>query len=208
MHTTITIDPVTRLEGHLKVEVDVDGSKQVTAARSSGTLFRGFEKILIGRDPRDATHITQRICGVCPVSHGMASTLCLEDAFGVTPAENGRIMRNLVLAANFVQSHILHFYHLAALDFVKGPGIPPWTPFYDDEKPYTDPAAFYRFDDATTEVIVSHYVQALQMRMKAQEMGAIFGGKLPHVPSFVAGGITESPTDEDISLFRSYLDVL
>ncbi len=208
MPTTITIDPVTRLEGHLKVQVDVDGDNQVLAARSSGTLFRGFEKILIGRDPRDATHITQRICGVCPVSHGMASTLCLEDAFGVTPADNGRIMRNLVLGANFIQSHILHFYHLAALDFVKGPGMPPWTPFYDDGKDHTEKDAFYRFDDATTGVIVGHYVQALQMRMKAQEMGAIFGGKLPNVPSFVPGGITEAPTHDDIELFRSYLDDL
>ena len=205
---SITIDPVTRLEGHLKMEVDTNGSNQVTAARSSGTMFRGFENILIGRDPRDATHITQRICGVCPVSHGMASTLCLEDAFGVTPPDNGRIMRNLVLGANFMMSHILHFYHLAALDFVKGPEMPPWTPRYDDGKDPSDPTAYYRFDAATTQVIVGHYVQALQMRLKAHEMGAIFGGKLPCAPSFVPGGITEAPTADDVALFRSYLDEL
>lgn len=205
MPTTITIDPVTRLEGHLKMEVDVNGSNQVTEARSSGTMFRGFERILIGRDPRDATHLTQRICGVCPVSHGMASALCLEDAFGVVPADNGRIMRNLVLGANFIQSHILHFYHLAALDFVKGPEMPPWTPRYDDGKSHEDPTAFYRFDPDTTAVLVGHYVEALQMRMKAHEMGAIFGGKLPCVPNFVPGGITEAPTAEDVDLFRSYL---
>ncbi len=203
--STIIVDPVTRLEGHLKIEVDVDGSNTVTVARSSGTLFRGFEKILIGRDPRDATHLTQRICGVCPVSHGMASTLCLEDAFGVTPPDNGRIMRNLVLGANFLMSHILHFYHLAALDFVKGPEMPPWTPFYDDGKPHTDLTAFYRFDPGTTGVLVGHYVQALEMRMKAHEMAAIFAGKLPHVPNFVPGGITEVPTAEDVDQFRAYL---
>ena len=107
--TTIRIDPVTRLEGHLDIEVTVetvDGIQQVTDAKSSGTMFRGFEVILKGRDPRDATILTQRICGVCPVSHAMASTLNLEAAFGVVPTNDGRILRNLVLGANFIMSHI------------------------------------------------------------------------------------------------------
>ena len=88
--TTLRISPMTRIEGHLDIEVTVDkveGKDQVVDAKCSGTMFRGFEKILIGRHPRDATHYTQRICGVCPVSHAMASTLALEDAFGVVPAE-------------------------------------------------------------------------------------------------------------------------
>ncbi len=112
---TIKIDPLTRIEGHLAIEVTVDRGKgkqqEVVDARSSGTMFRGFEMILQGRDPLDAPHYTQRICGVCPISHGMASCMNLEDAFGVTPPANGRIMRNLVLGANFIMSHILHFYH-------------------------------------------------------------------------------------------------
>ncbi|MBN2513381.1 MAG: nickel-dependent hydrogenase large subunit, partial [Sedimentisphaerales bacterium] len=118
MATTIKIDPVTRIEGHLKIEVTIEtvnNVQQVIDAKSSGTMFRGFEKILLNRNPLDAPHITQRICGVCPISHGMASSKTLEDAFGAVPPANGRILRNLVLGSNFIQSHILHFYHLAAL---------------------------------------------------------------------------------------------
>ena len=91
MPTTVKIDPVTRIEGHLAVEVTVDtvsGIQQVVDAKSNGTMFRGFEAILQGRDPLDAPHFTQRICGVCPISHGMAGSLNLEAAFGVTaPAQ-------------------------------------------------------------------------------------------------------------------------
>ena len=115
----ITIDPITRIEGHLKVEATVENG-EVKDARSSGTLFRGFELILRGRDPRDASQLTQRICGVCPQTHATASVLCLDSAFGIADkiTDNGRIMRNLLLGANYIQSHVLHFYHLAALDFV------------------------------------------------------------------------------------------
>jgi len=129
MATNITIDPVTRLEGHLKVDVVVDyvnGVPQVIDAKSTGTLFRGFETILKNRNPLDAPDITQRICGVCPVSHGMAATNALEAAGTMTVPANARIMRNIVLGSNYVQSHILHFYHLALLDFVDGPAMPPW----------------------------------------------------------------------------------
>ncbi|MCG8568194.1 MAG: nickel-dependent hydrogenase large subunit, partial [Desulfobacterales bacterium] len=113
----IGIDPVTRIEGHLKAEVEVkDGV--VVDAKVSGGMYRGFEQILKGRDPRDATQITQRICGVCPTAHATASSLALDDAFGVELTDNGRIARNLILGANYLQSHILHFYHLAALDYV------------------------------------------------------------------------------------------
>ena len=103
MATTFKIDPVTRIEGHLKIEVTVetvDNVQQVIDAKSSGTMFRGFERILLNHDPLDAPHITQRICGVCPISHGMASCKNLESAFGATPPANGRIMRNLVLGSN------------------------------------------------------------------------------------------------------------
>src|SRR5512136_2871049 len=112
MPSTIRIDPVTRIEGHLAIEVTVDtvgGTQQVVEARSSATAFRGFEPILAGRDPRDAVHYTQRICGVCPTSHAMAASMALEAAFVNTAPANGRILRNLVLGADHVQSHVLHF---------------------------------------------------------------------------------------------------
>ena len=91
--TRINVDPVTRIEGHLSVSLEVENG-QVTAAHSAGTMFRGLEAILRGRDPLDAVQITQRICGVCPVSHGIAASLALEQALGVRAPDNGRLLRN------------------------------------------------------------------------------------------------------------------
>ena len=202
MATTIRIDPLTRIEGHLSIEVTVDtvnGQQQVVDAASSGTMFRGFENILKGRDPLDAPHYTQRICGVCPISHGMASCLNLESALGVAIPNNGRILRNLVLGSNFIMSHILHFYHLAALDFINtADAIPmaPWIPAYVTPDMVTG---------ATAATLVSHYVQALAIRRKAHQMGAIFGGKLPCAPTFVPGGCTEVVTQEKIDSFGTLL---
>ena len=117
MSKTIDINPLTRIEGHLAIKIEVE-SNQVVNAFSSGEMFRGFEMILKGRDPMDAQQITQRICGVCPTAHGHASNRALDDTFGITPPDNGRLLRNMILGANYIQSHILHFYHLAALDYV------------------------------------------------------------------------------------------
>ena len=116
---TIVIDPVTRIEGHMKVEVVVDDGR-VKEARTTGTLFRGIEIILKGRHPADAQRITQRVCGVCPTAHATASALTLDAAFGIADQvpHNGRVLRNLILGCNFLQSHILHFFTLAALDYV------------------------------------------------------------------------------------------
>ena len=206
--STIKIDPMTRLEGHLSIEVEVDNGV-ISNAQSSGTMFRGFENILLGRSPLDAPHLTQRICGVCPISHGMASCLNLESAFNVAPPANGRILRNLVLGANFVMSHILHFYHLAALDYINTDTVTgdevllglinkgPWQPHY-----YADDMV----TGATAELLVGHYVQALAIRRKAHQMGAIFGGKLPCAPTFVPGGCTAVPTADAVAAFRTLLD--
>ena len=202
MPTTIKIDPVTRIEGHLAIEVTVDtvgGKQQVVDAKSNGTVFRGFEAILKGRNPLDAPHFTQRICGVCPISHGMASSLNLEAAFGITAPDNGRIVRNLILGANFIQSHVLHFYHLNALDYIDTTGIldiSPWGPRY---------AAPDMVKGATASTLVNHYVKALEIRRKAHQMGAGIGGRLPCSPVFVPGGSTENPSSQQISDFRTLL---
>ncbi len=117
MSQTLTLSPVTRIEGHLGIKVDVEDGK-VARAYVSGEMFRGFENLLRGRDPLDAQYITQRICGVCPLDHGLASVLAQDMAYQLTPPDNGRIVRNLAQAANFIASHITHFYLLSALDFV------------------------------------------------------------------------------------------
>lgn len=115
--TRSIIDPVTRIEGHLRVEMEVEGGV-VTDAWVSGGCFRGMELVVENRTPEDAAHIVQRICGVCPVSHAHASAIAAEKAYGITIPNNARIIRNLIEGSQFLHSHILWFYTLAALDYV------------------------------------------------------------------------------------------
>ena len=113
----VVVDPVTRIEGHLRIEAEVNGGK-VTNAWSSSTMFRGIELILNGRDPRDAWVFTQRICGVCTTVHAIASIRAVEKAIGAKPPPNAVLLRNLIMAAQMVHDHVIHFYHLHALDWV------------------------------------------------------------------------------------------
>lgn len=155
-------------------------------------MFRGFEMILNGRNPVDANQITQRICEVCPVSHGIASSKCLDAAFGISPNKNGRLLRNLVSSANYLQSHILHFYHLAALDYVditailkyngsdkKLLGLREWATNELQVKKNRQDAItavapflpryegdFYIKDVELNIAAIAHYLQALDMRVK------------------------------------------
>jgi len=115
--TRLVVDPVTRIEGHLRIEAEVDGGA-VKEAWSSSTMFRGIELILKGRDPRDAWAFTQRICGVCTTVHAIASIRAVENAIGAVPPPNARLLRNLIIASQCVQDHVVHFYHLHALDWV------------------------------------------------------------------------------------------
>lgn len=117
MAKRIMIDPITRIEGHLRIEVEVSGGK-VTNAWSSGQMFRGIEMILKGRDPRDAHHFVQRSCGVCTYVHSIASVRAVDDAVGVKIPRNARLIRNLLHGAQYQHDHLVHFYHLHALDWV------------------------------------------------------------------------------------------
>src|ERR1035441_9366149 len=113
----IVVDPVTRIEGHLRIEAEINGGA-VSDAWSSGTMFRGIELILRGRDPREAWIWTQRICGVCTTVHALASVRAVEDALGIEVPENASLIRNIIGASQYVQDHVIHFYHLHALDWV------------------------------------------------------------------------------------------
>ncbi len=113
----IVIDPITRIEGHLRIEVDIRGGK-VVDAYSSGTMVRGFELILKGRDPRDAWAFTERACGVCTTVHALASVRTVEDALKIAVPPNAELVRNLMFCAQYMQDHVVHFYHLHALDWV------------------------------------------------------------------------------------------
>ncbi|MBK9031315.1 MAG: nickel-dependent hydrogenase large subunit [Myxococcales bacterium] len=117
MGTRIVIDPITRIEGHLRIDCEVDGGK-VTDAWASGTMWRGVEQILLGRDPRDAWAITQRFCGVCTTVHAIASVRAVEDALAMPVPKNAQYIRNLMIAAHAVHDELVHFYHLSALDWV------------------------------------------------------------------------------------------
>jgi hydrogenase large subunit len=218
----IVIDPVTRIEGHLKIECVVEDGV-VKDARATGNLFRGFELILRGRDPRDAQVITQRICGVCPQSHGIAATLNLDSAFGLADKipDNGRIIRNLIHGAHVVQDHILHFYHLAALDyvnvadvagysgndtqlnsirdFIQRGALEPFLPRYEGD---------YRLSPEVNQQAVAHYVKALEMRRIGHEAVAIFSGKVPHSVGVVPGGVTSVPTADNIMAYIWKIKIL
>lgn len=220
MRQTITVDPVTRIEGHLKVETIIE-NKKVKEARCSGTLFRGLELILRGRDPCDAQVITQRICGVCPQSHGIAAVLALDHAAGIEPPPNGKLIRNLIQGAHQLSDHILHFYHLAALDYVditqaaSYTGSQPelqtmsrflaageWAPFAPRDE------GDYRLSLKENQEVAAHYVKALEVRRRGHEMVAIFGGKIPHSVGVVPGGVTAAPTTDKIIAYWWHLQEL
>ncbi len=119
----IVVDPITRIEGHLRIEAETDASGKIISAYSAGTMVRGIEIILRGRDPRDAWAFAQRICGVCTLVHGIASVRSVEDALhraipSYSIPKNAELIRNLMIAAQYVHDHVMHFYHLHALDWV------------------------------------------------------------------------------------------
>jgi len=227
MATTVTIDPVTRIEGHLSIRTDIDSGK-VVKAYCAGEMFRGFEVILKGRDPLDAQQIVQRICGVCPVSHGIASTLAQDQAFGISTPDNGRLVRNLILGAEFIHSHITHFYHLSAVDFIDIKAITKYTgndPVLQDLRSWVEaelassrinPAAPFlpRYEgkylqDAELNIsTIRHYLDALEMRKLAHRMAVLFCGKLPHAASLIPGGVTERVTTRQIVAYSSMLNDL
>jgi hydrogenase large subunit len=216
---TLVIDPISRIEGHLKVETVVEGGR-VKDARASGTLWRGFEQVLVGRHPVDAVRITQRVCGVCPVVHATASSFCLDEALGVADRipENGRLVRNLVLASNYLQSHILHFFALAALDyvdvaaaadyagddgdlkavqaFISRGALAPFIPRYEGD---------YRCSKDENVGLLRAYLQALHVRRTCHEMLSVFGGKMPHNVDMVPGGVTCEVTADKVATFAGKL---
>ena len=118
MNERIVVDPITRIEGHLRIEVEINAESAITGAYSSGTMVRGIELILKGRDPREAWAFAQRICGVCTLVHGIASVRAVENALHYAIPPNAQLIRNLMIAAQYVHDHVMHFYHLHALDWV------------------------------------------------------------------------------------------
>ncbi|MBW1853997.1 MAG: nickel-dependent hydrogenase large subunit, partial [Deltaproteobacteria bacterium] len=200
MATTI-VDPVARIEGHLKVRLEIDANVIINA-QLTGNMYRGFENFLVGQLPIDAPLITQRVCGVCPTAHAVASVLAIDDAAKVQAPHNGRIMRNLINGAEFLHSHLLHFYHLALQDYIDMPdgldGVAldkgPWAPVYGGDRRINGGASKTDLDS----LIVS-YLGALEKRRKAHTVGAIIAGKQPHAASIIAGGCSAKLNSTDIT---------
>lgn len=178
--STITINPLTRISGFLEIEVKVENNK-VVDAKSSGLLFRGFERMLQGRDPLDAIYFTQRICGICSSAHSMASSLALEDALKVVPNENDRMIRDFIHGCEFIQNHIRHFYLYTIPDFATGPQLEPV---------YNNNHKDFRLPKILNDRIANNYVEAIKYSRLAHTALAELGGKAPHNHGVFVGGVT------------------
>ncbi|VBB05942.1 nickel-dependent hydrogenases large subunit signature 1 [Lucifera butyrica] len=193
--TVKTIFPVTRVHEPLRVDVDVQGGKVVDAWVSS-TLFRGFEAMMYGRDPRDAALFTQRICGICSSAHAIAGTLAQQEAFGVAAPSNGQLLTNLIFAADMIQNHLRHFYLLAFYDYVMGPDRPPFVPRQKGD---------YRLPKKVNDTLLAHGDTGIDMAMRAHEMMAVFGAKAPHQQTILPTGVTEMASTDRIMAYSGIL---
>ncbi len=220
----VKIGPVTRIEGHLNVETTIENNL-VTDARCEGEMFRGFEAFLKGRDPLDAQQITQRICGVCPYAHGIASSYAQEMAYNLHPPPNGRILHNLIQGANHLYDYLLHFYQLCALDFVdvtavaayKGsdPSMVQLKNWVKSElasgkafpaAPFLPRLAGRYIDDPEINLqALKNYLDAMEIQKKANRASAIWGGKFPHATGIFPGGCTQKVTIDLIISYQSLI---
>jgi F420-non-reducing hydrogenase large subunit len=191
----ITIDPITRLEGHGKIEIFLDDSGNVANAYWQVPELRGFEKFCIGRSVEDLNKITSRLCGVCPGAHHLASTKALDGVYNATPPPTAIKLRELFYAAHYVHSHIAHFYALAAADFVVGPCAPP------EQRNILGVVA------AVGLPIGGEVIKARSYAQKVQE---IIGGKATHpvcgLPGGMAKVINEDERKKMESMSRSCLE--
>ncbi len=196
--TKKTLFPVSRVHEPLRVDVEIENN-QVVDATVSATLFRGFENMMIGRDPRDAALFTQRICGICSSAHAVAASLALQQAYNLQTTPNGQHLTNLIFAADMIQNHIRHFYILAIYDYVKGPNMPPYTP---------RPKGDYRLPEHRNVELLAHIKEGMLKAMQAHEMLAIFGAKIPMQQTILVTGVTEQATVDRINAYKSILQEL
>lgn len=217
----ITIDPVSRIEGHLRITAIVEGGR-VTDAWNSATQFRGFEIFMRGRDPRDAWHYGQRICGVCPTPHALAAVQASERAMGIDKIPDAaRLVRNMMEASHVGYDHILWFYILNAFDYVNVPDalnarptLPSLKRVQEQVKAVVDSGQLgpfangfwdhpgYRLDPDENLELTAHYLQSIEVQQKANDAAARLGGKFPMIMNLTPGGVTQLPTEEEILFYR------
>lgn len=220
----IDLGPITRIEGHLNIRTTIDNGI-VTDAQCMSEMFRGFEIFLQGRDPLDAQQITQRICGVCPYAHAIASSYAQENAYQLQATANGRIMHNLIQGANHLYDYLLHFYQLSALDFVDITAVLEYTGKDADlltvkqwvkaelSRNKAFPAApflprltgHYIADNEINIGALKHYLEAMEFQKKANRAAALFGGKFPHSTAIFPGGCTQEARIDVIAAYQSLI---
>ena len=183
----IIIDPITRLEGHGKIDIILDGEGRVERAYFQVPELRGFEKFVQGRPAETMPQITSRICGVCPTAHHMASTKALDRLYQVEPPPAARKIRELVYSTFMVEDHALHFYFLGGPDFIVGPGAP---------------AAERNVLGVIAKVGVETGQKVIAMRRKLRDLVALAAGKAVHPVFGLPGGVAKALTEEDAAQFR------
>ena len=226
MATRIVVDPITRIEGHLRIDVEVENGR-VRNSWSSGQMWRGIEIILQGRDPREAWLFAQRICGVCTTVHAIASVRAVENAISLEIPPNAQYIRNIILAAHALHDHIVHFYHLSALDWVDvtsalqgdpaktsqlAESLSPWPGNSRRELEavkgrlgdfvakgqlgiftngyWGHPAM--KLSPEVNLLATAHYLQALDVQRKANQVVALLGGKTPNIQNLAVGGVANA----------------
>ncbi len=214
------ISPLTRIEGHLKVEVDVENGK-VKSARVSGEMYRGFENLLIGRRPLDAQRITQRVCGVCHEVHGIASSKALADLYKIEPPPNGKLLKDIILALHMSIDHILHFFTLALPDYVdfsalsvyrgKDPKLNRLKEWVVSRRPwlYTKKVPGNYIEDPQTAIpLVAAYIEAFDKLSLGASALATLGGKAPFAHNVFPGGVSVELTMDRIMKVSNIVDQL
>ena len=179
----ITIDPITRLEGHGKIDIFLDASGEVEKAYFQVPELRGFEVFSIGRPAEDMPQITSRICGVCPTAHHMAATKALDDLYKVEPASAGRKIRELMYSTFMLEDHALHVYILGGPDFIVGPEAP---------------AASRNVAGVIGKVGVDVGKKVISMRRRLRELMTYLGGKVVHPVLGLPGGVARGMAAEDL----------
>lgn len=180
MSERIIINPVTRISGYLQIEVEIENNK-VIDAKSQGMMFRGFEKMLKGRTPTDATYFTERICGICSTAHGLVSSRALENAMGIIPPFNETIIRDIMHGSEFLQNHLRHFYQFVLPDYVDNIGVDPV---------YSANHKDYRIPEKESERLKEDYFASIEYSKDAHRLLATLGGKAPHTHGVFTGGVT------------------
>jgi len=183
----VTIDPITRLEGHGKIDIYLDERGDVARAYLQVPELRGFEVFSLGRPAEDMPQITSRICGVCPTAHHMASTKCLDDLYQVEPTSAGRKIRELVYNTFVLEDHALHFYVLGGPDFIVGPEAPP---------------AERNIVGVIGKVGLEAGKRVISTRKRLRELIAYFGGKVVHPVLGLPGGVSKPLAPADLPEFQ------